>query len=302
MSGQEWLLVLALSSLWGGSFFFFKVLVRELPPFTIVLGRVGLAALALLLIMRLRGQGLPRSPRVWRELFVLGALNNVIPFSLIAFGEARIASGLASILNAATPICTVLVAHFATRDERLGFARFVGVLFGFLGVVVLVGPSALHDLGGPSLLGQLACLGAAVSYGFAGVWGRRFKNIPPLTLATSQVAASTVLLVPLALAFDRPWTLAPPSAAAWGALFGIALLSTALAYLTYFRLLATAGAVNSALVTFLLPIAALLLGWAVLHEHVEPRAYLGMALIGLGLAALDGRPLGWVRSRIRAMA
>ena len=302
MGGTEWLLVLALAVLWGGSFFFFKILVAELPPFTIVLGRVFVAALALHTVRIVTRRSLPTSPAVWRDIFILATLNNVIPFSLIAYGEARITSGLAAILNAATPIFTLLVAHFATHDDRFDTGRLLAVVLGFGGVLVLVGPSAMHDLGGPSVVGQLACLGAAVSYGFAGVWGRRFKAVPPLSLAASQVTASTVVLIPLALLFDHPWTLPMPSPTAWSALVALALLSTALAYFTYFALLRRAGATNAAIVTFLLPVTALLLGLVVLHEQIEPRAYLGMALIGLGLAALDGRPLAWLRGRTRAVA
>ncbi|MCW3473584.1 DMT family transporter [Limobrevibacterium gyesilva] len=300
MGGSEWAMLLALSLLWGGSFFFFKVLVNELPPFTVVLGRVGFAALALNLFLLLRRDPMVRS-LPWGAFAVMGLLNNIIPFSLIVWGEIHISSGLASILNATTPIFGVLVAHVLTQNERLTWPRGVGVLCGFLGVAVLIGPAALAGLGAGDVAGEAACLLAAISYAFAGIYGRRFKGIPPLKVATGQITASTILLLPVAALTDRFWTLPMPSPAAWASFAAIALLCTAMAYMLYFRILATAGATNLLLVTFLLPISALLLGSMFLGEHIAPRAFAGMALIGLGLAAIDGRLLRfsgmWARTR-----
>jgi drug/metabolite transporter (DMT)-like permease len=295
MGAPEWLALFALSGLWGGSFFFFKVLVAELPPFTVVLGRVGIAALALNLLLWARRDPLRFPARQWGQFLVLGLINNVIPFSLIAFGETRIASGEAAILNATTPIFTILVAHFATPDEKLTPARSLGVLFGFLGAAVLIGVEALSRFGQGDLVGDGACLLAAAVYGLGAIYGRRFKGVPPLKIATGQVTASTMILVPLARLVDRPWMLPMPTAGAWMALFALALLCTALAYLLYFRILAVAGATNLVLVTFLLPGSALVLGAVFLGETVTATALAGMALIGLGLAAIDGRPLGAVR-------
>ncbi len=289
MGPKEWGLLLVLSALWGGSFFFFKVLVAEVPPFTVVLGRVGIAAVALNLFLLLRGDRMPRDARLWGGFLILGLLNNVIPFSLIVFGETRISSGLASILNATTPVFAVLAAHACTDSEKLNWNKAAGVLCGFAGVAVLIGPAAFGDAGQADLVGEACCLLAALSYAFAGIFGRRFRGVPAIKVATGQITASTLILIPLSLAVDRPWTLAPPSSGAWAAFFGIALLCTALAYLIYFRILATAGATNLLLVTFLLPISALLLGALVLHEHVTAEALAGMVLIGFGLAAIDGR-------------
>ncbi len=300
MGATEWGLLLTLSVLWGGTFFFYKILVAELPPFTIVLGRVGIAALALNAFLLLRRDPMPASPRLWLSFAVMGLLNNVVPFTLIAWGEIGISSGVASILNATTPIFTVIAAQFLTSDERLGWGKGAGVLFGFLGVAVLIGPDALGGFGGRQLPGQLACLLAAFVYAFAGIYGRRFKGIAPLKLATGQVTASTLVLLPLAVFVDRPWTLPMPSLNAWAALLGSALLSTALAYRIYFRILAAAGATNLLLVTFLLPVSALLLGVFVLGEAVETRSFAGMAMIGLGLAAIDGRLPEAVRSAFAA--
>jgi drug/metabolite transporter (DMT)-like permease len=289
MGAREWILLLVLSALWGCSFFFFKVLVAELPPFTVVLGRVGLAALLLNLILLGRRDPMPRSPRLWGSFIVMGILNNVVPFALIVWGETRISSGLASILNATTPIFTVLAAHFFTHSEKLNWNKGIGVLFGFLGVSVLIGPSAIAGIDGGDVIGEIACLCAALTYGFAGIYGRRFKGVPALKVATGQISGSTLVLLPIAALIDRPWTLPMPSAHAWEAWVGIAVFSTALAYMIYFRILAVAGATNLMLVTFLLPISALLLGVFFLGETITLQAILGMVLIGMGLAGIDGR-------------
>lgn len=290
MGATDWLLLLLLSVLWGGSFFFFKILVDALPPFTVVLGRVGFAAILLHLYLLLRGERMPWAPRLWRQFLIMGLLNNVIPFSLIVFGETRISSGLASILNALTPVFGVLVAHVLTEHEKLTWARGAGVLLGLAGVAILVGPgSLLYPTA--DILGEAACLLAALSYAFAGIYGRRFKGVPPLKVATGQVTGSTLILLPLAAFFDQPWGLPIPGLPVWLAFAGIALLSTALAYLLYFRILATAGATNLLLVTFLLPVSAVLLGWIALGEQLAPTAFFGMAVIGLGLGCIDGRLL-----------
>lgn len=295
MSPSEWTMLLALSALWGSSFFFFKVLVTELPPFTVVLGRVGFAAIILNLFLVLR-----RVPMTlalpWRQFLVMGTLNNVLPFSLIVWGETRISSGLASILNATTPVFALLVAHFLARTEKLTWARVTGVMFGVLGVVVLIGPDALQGQGSKDMPGEVACLLAALSYSFAGIYGRRFKGISPLQVATGQVTGAALVMLPIAAFSDRFWSLPMPSAAVWGAFAGISVLCTVLAYILYFRILAAAGATNLMLVTFLLPVTALLLGSLVLSEQIRPSAIVGMGIIGLSLVAIDGRALKMFRS------
>jgi drug/metabolite transporter (DMT)-like permease len=217
----------------------------------------------------------------------MGILNHVVPFTLIAWGEIRISSGLASILNATTPIFTVLAAHVLTYNEKINWNKGIGVVFGFMGVAVLTGPSAIAIAGGG--VGEIACLCAALTYGFAGIYGRRFKGIPALKVATGQITGSTLVLIPLTAVIDHPWTLPMPSAHAFEAWVGIAVFSTALAYMIYFRILAVAGATNLMLVTFLLPISALILGVSFLGETITLQAIGGMALIGVGLAAIDGR-------------
>jgi drug/metabolite transporter (DMT)-like permease len=299
MTGTEWVLLLTMSVLWGGSFFFVGVALTALPPLTIVALRVGIAALILAAAAPALGLVLPRERSVWRAFFGMGLLNNVVPFCLIVWGQTHIASGLAAIPGATTPLATVLVAHALTADEKLSARRIAGVLVGLAGVVAMIGPDALAGLGA-HVLAQLAVLGAAVSYAFAGVYGRRFKalGVSPMQTAAGQVTASSVMLLPLALVIDRPWTLAMPGLAVWGAVLGIAALSTALGYVLYFRILATAGATNVLLVTFLNPVTAIVLGTLVLGERLALRDGLGMALIGLGLAAIDGRLLDWLRASV----
>jgi len=290
MGGAGWAMLLALAVLWGGSFFFNGVAVRELPSFTLVWLRVAVAAAMLLSAVRLLGQRMPGRAEVWAAFFGMGLLNNVLPFVLIVWGQHRIASGMASILNAATPLFTVLVAHGFTTDERLTWLKATGVAIGFAGVAVMVGADALGG-SGADVTAELACLAAALSYAFAGIFGRRFRRmgVTPLATAAGQVSASTLMLLPLMLLADRPWELAMPHAGTWLAVLGVGLLSTALAYVLYFRILALAGATNLLLVTFLIPVSAILLGVLVLHETLLPRQVAGMALIGAGLAFLDGR-------------
>ncbi len=286
----EWGLLVTLSVLWGGSFFFNGVAVRELPTLTVVVSRVALGAMLLLVVIRLMGQRMPMEGRIWRAFFAMGFLNNVIPFTLIVWGQAHVASGVASILNATTPLFTVMVAHFLTSDEKMTKGRLLGVGLGFIGVVVMIGKDSFHDFG-LDLLAPLAIICAALSYAFAGVYGRRFKDfgVTPMATATGQVVASSIILVPVMIVVDQPWNLPMPSMAVSGALLGLAVLSTALAYVIYFRILATAGATNILLVTFLVPVSAILLGIGVLDEILLPKHMAGMALIGLGLAAIDGR-------------
>ena len=285
MTAVDWLMLVTLSVLWGGSFFFTKIAVGEIPPLTLALGRVALAAALLAALARATGVALPDR---WGPFILMGLINNVVPFSLIFWAQTHIPSGLAAILNATTPLFTVLVAHFATADEKLSAARLAGVATGFAGVVVMLGPDLLRELG-TNVAAQLACLAAAVSYAFAGIYGRRFRGEPALRVAAGQLIASSVLLAPVVVVLDRPWTLAAPSANVLAALVGLAALSTALGYLLYFRILARAGATNVLLVTFLIPVSAILLGTLLLGEVLAPRHLLGMAAIALGLAMIDGR-------------
>jgi drug/metabolite transporter (DMT)-like permease len=289
MTGVAWALLVLLSVLWGATFFFWKVLVAYLPPFTVVFGRVAIAAVVLTLVLALRGEVLPLSRAAWRRFATMAALNNAIPFALIAYGETRIASGIAAILNATTPLFSVLVAHALTNEEKLTPSRVFGIGAGFTGVIVMVEPDLPPGGFGANMLAEVACLLASLSYAFAGVYGRRFGGLSALTAATGQLTAASVLMLPFVLIVDRPWLLPSPPVSAWLSLIVTAVLCTAAAYPVYFRLLALAGATNLLLVTFLLPITSLLLGTLLLHEAITPQALGGMALIGVGLAAIDGR-------------
>ena len=295
MGPVEYLLLLVLSILWGGSFFFSEIALAKLPPFTIVFSRVLIGAAVLWFLVLATGERPPADPAIWLAFLAMGTLNNVIPFSLIVWGQTQIASGLAAILNATTPLFTVVLVHYVTSDERLTESRLGGVLVGFIGVTVMIGPEMFEGLS-LNVIAQLAVLGAALSYAFAGIFGRRFKGTPPMSTAAGQLGCSAVLMLPLILLVDRPWLLAAPSTTTWGAILGLAVLSTAAAYVIYFRLLASAGTTNLLLVTFLIPVSALLLGTLLLGEHLEGKHFFGMGLIGVGLGAIDGRPVKVLRS------
>lgn len=295
MRAKEWMLLFILSLLWGGSFFFIKIVLRELQPFTVVLGRVSFAAIALICIVYLSGQRMPVSPRMWRAFFVMGAINNLIPFSLIVWGQTQITSSLTAILNATNPLFTVVLAHLLTNDERLTVNRLFGVVFALCGVFFLVGPEALRGFNLQSL-GQFAVLGATFSYSCAGIYGRRFKELSPVVASAGMLISATVMMLPLALILEKPWTLRP-SAITWGGLLVLGLFGSAIANLIYFRILAVAGATNISLVTFLIPITALLLGIFVLGERLDWTTFVGMALIFTGLAATDGRLFSQIRWR-----
>lgn len=302
MASRDWLLLIGLSILWGGSFFFIGVAVQALPPFTIVAARVGLAMLVLLAVLRVMKVDLPRGGSLWLTFIGLGLLNNVIPFTLFVWAQAQVPSGLASILNATTPISTVLVAHAVTTDEKLTPNRLLGVLLGFAGVAAMLGPDLLAGQGnlflGDNLLAQGACLLATLSYACAAIYGRRFGRlgIAPLVTAAGQFVVSTALMLPLALLIEQPWRLPFPGWPALAAVIGLAVVSTAFAYVIYFRIMGTAGS-NVNLVTLLVPVSAILLGVLVLGETLLPRHLIGFGVIALGLAAIDGRVLAMLQRR-----
>jgi drug/metabolite transporter (DMT)-like permease len=300
---RTWALLVLLSVLWGGSFFFTGAALRELPPLTVVLARVVFGAAVLLPFLKILGGALPKTVAGWTPFFVMGLLNNVIPFSLLVAGQTYISSGLASVLNATTPLFTVLVlAGFG--DEKLIARRVAGVLIGLLGVIVLRGAGlnsaqAAHD----QTIGMLLCLGGALSYGFSGLWGRRKLNgVPPITSATCQLICSSVVMAIVTSAVERPWQLPMPGAATWASLIGLAMLATALAYIVFFHILARSGATNVMLVTLLIPVTAILLGYFILGEPLTAREIAGALIIGSALVVIDGRVFGWLRRRAFARA
>lgn len=286
----DWVMLITLSVVWGGSFFFVAVAVKELPPLTIITLRVGIAALALLLFMKATGKSVPFSPKVVTTFFGMGFLNNVIPFFLIVWAQGQIESGLASIFNATMPLFTVVVAHYLTADEKMTPLRVAGVAFGIAGVVAMIGPELLSS-GTNDIFAQIAILGAAISYALASIYGRRFKamGVSPIATATGQVGASTLILIPVMAFVEQPWTLPMPGAGTWWAVIALAVLATAFAYVLYFRILSSSGATNLSLVTFLIPVSAIFLGAVFLNETLQVKHFVGMALIGAGLVAIDGR-------------
>ena len=290
MDAFDLVMLITLATVWGGSFLFNAILVTELPVLTIVAIRVTVAALALWGFMYATGRKIPTSLHVWGALLILGVLNNAIPFSLIVQGQTQITSGLASILNATTPLFTIVVAGIFLMDERFSVLRVLGVIVGFSGVILMVGPDALGGLGA-DFWAQLCALGAAISYGFASVFGRRFRElrVDPVMVATGQVTMSSLVLWPIALWIDGPQDIVNMSLNAALSMFGLAVLCTSFAYILYFRILERAGATNISLVTFLVPISAIIVGVLVLGEQIFIKEIIGMTLIGVGLAIIDGR-------------
>lgn len=303
MGRTEWGLLLALALIWGSAFLFINFAVAAFNPLTYVWLRLIFAAAALALILRLRGRSLRLPLAVWGAVALLALLNNVVPFLLFGWGQRHIASGLAAILQATTPIFGVVAAHYLTADERLSPRRLGGVLVGFAGVALMIGPQLSSD-GGNHLTAQLACLFASLLYALAGIFARRFKalGVSPLQLAAAQFIAGAILLAPVALALGDPLTRLPADPYAWGSVLVLALACSALAYVLFFRLIERAGATNSLLVTLLVPPVALLLGALLLGERFGAGQIGGLALIAAGLAVIDGRLAGALNRRLQPAA
>ncbi|MDJ0755599.1 MAG: DMT family transporter [Ardenticatenaceae bacterium] len=285
---SDWGFLTFLSLIWGGSFFFGEIALEEIRPLTVVFGRVFIAAIVLNFVVIFVGLKMPRQIKLWGAFFAMGLLNNLIPFALIFWGQTQITSGLASILNAATPFWTVILAHFGTADEKLRPNRLIGVLVGVGGVAIIIGPAAFEGASA-GMWGQVAVIGATISYAIAGIFGRRFAGTPALVTASGQVTATSILMVPYIVIFDQPWQGASVGASTWLALLGLGVISTAVAYIVYFRLLRSVGATNLLLVTLLIPISALSLGVLFLDEPLELRQLAGMTVIGFGLLTARGR-------------
>jgi drug/metabolite transporter (DMT)-like permease len=293
IDARDWSLLGLLSVLWGGSFFFNGVVLRELPPLTLVLLRVALAAIILLPMLWVYRIRFPGTPAAWWPYFAIAFLNNVLPFSLIVIGQTHIPSGLASILNATTPLFTVLVMA-AAGDEKLQMRRVAGVVTGLIGVIILEG----QDFGFKTSqgFGILLCLAAAFSYGLSALYARRkLSDSPPLATATFQLLASSLMMAVVAAWVERPWQLAMPGVTTWLAMLGLAGLSTALAYIVFFQILRRSGSTNVMLVTLLIPVTAILLGYLVLGESISLREIMGALVIASALLLIDGRVLALFR-------
>lgn len=289
MAPGDWAQLLLLSLIWGGSFFLIAVAVKGLPVLTIVALRVSVAALVLWAVLAVTGRRMPRDRVTWSSFAAMGLLNNVIPFSLIVFAQTQIPSGLASILNATTPLWTVLVSAIFLSDEPPSASRLAGVVLGLGGVVVMMGLDSLAGHG-MALLPQLAMLCAAISYGLSGAYGRRFSRmgIDPMASATGMLTASSVILAPLALLVGGiPGAEVPTHV--WAAVATLGVICTGFAYVLFFGILGRAGATNISLVTFLVPVSAIMLGWVFLDERLSFAHGIGIVMIAGGLALIDGR-------------
>lgn len=287
MTGRLWAEMVLLGTLWGGSFVANRFALGAFGVFPTVAFRLAGACIVLWLVVRMQGLPLPRGWRIWGTLAVMGFLNNALPFSLITWGQQTVPAGLAAIINSSTAIFGVLIAAMAFRDESLSMRKLSGVAVGCFGVAVAIGLHQLTALNAASL-GQLACLAAAVSYGLSGSWARaRLAHLPPQVAAAGMLTTSSAMMLPLAWWQGAPDWHQPPQV--WAALIYLALISTALAYLLLYRLIAAAGAGNAALNTLIAAPMAMIFGAILLDEALPTRAYGGFALIGLGLLILDGR-------------
>ena len=293
-------MLITLSVLWGGSFFFTEIAIREIPPITLSMLRVFGAAIVFWILVLTTSRRLPRSPRLWGAFLIMGVLNNAIPFSLIAFAQTELSSSLASIIISSTPLFALVIAGIVLPDERLTLQRFFSVMIGFAGVVVMIGPSVLSGIGS-DVVAQFAMLGAAFFYATSTVYARRFKEegLTSSVLVTGQVTMSSLVLIPIAFYFERSYSIGFPSVDVVAAILGVTFLSTALAYLLYFRILAAAGATNVTLVAFLIPVSAILLGVGILQETLSLNQVAGMLLIALGLAIMDGRLIQFFKQQLR---
>ncbi len=295
LSIQTWAELFLLGLIWGGSFLAIRLALNEIPFVTSVAHRVFWAAVLLWGYVFLRRLPLPRDPRVWAALFVMGLLNNVIPFSLMAWGQLYIPTGLTSVFNAGTAIFGVVVAALLLADERLTLRKTIGSLIGFAGVATAIGLDSLRNFDITSLA-QLAVIGGTISYAFAGVWARlNLSGLTPQVAAAGMLTGSSLVMVPAALIIDGAPSFAL-SATAFGAIAYYVVFATAGAYLLYYRILAAAGSANTMIVTLLIPPVSILLGALVLNETLSPNVYVGLGLLALGLIILDGRLLARLRS------
>jgi drug/metabolite transporter (DMT)-like permease len=290
LDATGWGLIAILSILWGGAFFLIEVGLRSYPPITLVFLRVALAVPPMWLAMRFMGQKLPSDPRTWGLLAVVGAFNCALPFTLFFWGQQFLDSGYASILNATTPLWGVATAHFMTMDEKATPSRVIGVFVGMAGIIIMIGPDAMKGMSN-NLLAQLACLISTIFYSLAAIFARRLSQsaLTPMAVATGQTMAAALMMLPIMLIIDQPWTMAMPRLDATLAAFAIALVSTALAYFLYFKLIDRSGASNAQLVAFLMPILAVILGIAFLRESLNGGQIAGAGFIAIGLLIIDGR-------------
>ena len=296
MTCREWSLLILLSIIWGSSFFFQGYAVHALPPLTIVWLRLAIAAVSMVIIVRVFGQRVALNRQTFMPFVALGLVGLGLPFSLLVWAQTHITSSLASILNGLTPMCIMVVAQIFTNDEKINSRKIIGMVVGFTGVALMIGPEALRGITN-DVLAQLGCIGACVCYAFASVFGRRLSkfDLKPAEIVTGQCIAASILLLPVTIIIEAPWRIPNPDLLVWGAVLGLAIISTSLAYMLFYRILATAGATNIGLVTFMVPITAVSLGVLILGESLELQHIFGASGIAVGLGIIDGRLLSWLR-------
>lgn len=294
MGRNEWVLLIVLTMIWSSSYLFAQLAMDEVPVVLIVFSRVSFAALALWLVIRIRGIRFPAEPHMARRLGVLGLFNNVLPFTLVFTAQETMPTGAVAVMVAATPLIGILLAQWMTTDERLTAARLIGALLGLGGVAVMVGPGALVGLGG-NTIAEFLVIGASICFAFSPLYARRLYGVEPMIVAAGQLTAASLILLPVVAVMAPPWTLPVPS---WGSIASLAVLAficTGLAYVLYFRIIARAGATNTILVTILSPPGAMFLGATILGEVLSTSQLAGFALVVIGIAVTDGRPLAWLR-------
>lgn len=289
----EWLLLVIQSMLWGSSYIFQAIAIKEVPAATIMATRLVPGVAILLLAAWISGTRLPRGFAGWRPFLILGPLNTLIPTGLIIWGQREVPSGLAAILTATTPLVGLFVVHMLTHDEKLSVNKLVGVVIGILGVAVLVGGAAFVGTGS-ALLSQLAILCSTLLYSLAAVYAHRLVGEPPMRMAVGQASSALLFSIPCAIVIDQPWTLSMPSTAAIASIILMGALSSGLAAIVHFTVLRRAGPSNTFLVTLLLPLTPLILGSIFLGERLAPREYFGAVIIGLALIVIDGRALRYL--------
>lgn len=299
MRPLDWLMLIVLSIVWGGTYYFVAIALAEIPPLTLVLVRCIVAVGVLVPILLLLRFEFPRTAAKWRDYAVMAILNNIIPFTMIFYAQYAIPSGLAAVLNATTPLMSLLVLRFVA-GEPWTMNKLVGVVVGLAGVAILIGPAAIAGTNLTAVVSMLLCVAAAVCYGFSSLWGRRLTEFAAPVSAASQLSCSMLLLFPLAAGVDRFWTLPLPSTPIVLAVLGLGVLSTALAYILFFRILASAGPLNVMLVTLLIPPTAIGLGVVFLGETLLPHQVIGAVVIGISLLVIDGRLFSYVQAPARS--
>ena len=299
MKLRNFLLLILLAALWGPSFLFIKVAVADIPPLTLVVGRVGIGAVLLYAFLRWQGRSLPRSPSIWKHVAFVAFFHNALPFVLFGWGEQYIDSAMASILNGTTPLFTIVLAHFFVADDRLTGAKVGGVLLGFGGLLLLIAPSLAAGLQ-VTTLGLLAVAFASACYGVAIVYTRNhMRGLPPLVAPTAQMIMATIYVLPFSLLLEQPFSLPAPSPASLGSLLALGVLGTAVAFIVYYRLMETADPSYVSMVTYVIPVIGVILGVVILSERLTWNAYAGCALILLGVVIVNGvfKELPWRRLR-----